>query len=544
MAIELGSMAPVQPKSGAGRASGKEAVADGEGSFASALSASNAGPVPDRKVTPAPERSATKTPRANERGQVQDKGKEIDDGGERDAVATGADAGEDATAAGATGATNATTATTATTASTVESPAISLPPQPPQSPPVQMTSLPLPAESAMLLAQSALAGPAAREANQRAAEVTPAVALAAGPLPATAPTSPTSRALPSTDTLPVFATEKLPVAVSQQPAAGLPVANAASPETDLALQALSARTIGARAVPVAATRTSDAEAVAAPTTPLTPLTSVTSATSATSALAASFTSAIPQQTQRAVVQAQAQVTDRAALQAPNATMALDSRAAESLAAAGMAGGTSVDASASPLLRRFERVLSMTHAASGEGQGFGSGAATTAATWMTPVTSAGAAVNASMGGMTDRLAESMNGLLAQVVAQKNHNASLTVDVGGQPVSVNVQVQGNEAQVVFRADQAETRAMLAQALPQLRQMMGAEGLVLSDASVAGQWAGGGTQAGAGGSGGSNGAGDSDARRGAVPVRIDAGVPVVGAAAGTASRTSGTRSLDLYV
>ena len=88
------------------------------------------------------------------------------------------------------------------------------------------------------------------------------------------------------------------------------------------------------------------------------------------------------------------------------------------------------------------------------------------------------------------------------------------------------------------------MLAQALPQLKQMMGAEGLVLSDASVAGQWAGGGAQAGAGGSGGSNGAGHSDARRGAVPVRIDAGMPVVSAAAGTASRTSGTRSLDLYV
>ncbi|MDB5876645.1 MAG: hypothetical protein JWQ41_59, partial [Variovorax sp.] len=348
--------------------------------------------------------------------------------------------------------------------------------------------------------------------------------------------APSSRALPSIETIPVIATEKPPVAASQLPAAVLPVVDAASPEADLALQPLNARSIGARAVPVAATRTSDAEAVAAPTTP---------ATSATSALAASFASAIPQQTQRAVVQAQAQaqaqvVADRAALQTPNATMALDSRAAESLAAAGLAGGISVEGSASPLLRRFERVLSMTQSASGEGQAFGSGGATTASTWMTPVNGAGAANNASMGGMTDRLADSMNGLLAQVVAQKNHNASLTVDVGGQPVSVNVQVQGNEAQVVFRADQAETRAMLAQALPQLKQMMGAEGMVLSDASVAGQWTGGGAQSGAGGSGGSNGAGDADARRGTSPVRIDIGAPVAAATA----RTSGTRSLDLYV
>ena len=530
MAIELASVAPVQPKPGAGRAPGREASADGEGSFASALSESSA--APERKATPAPERSATKTPRANDRGQVQDKGTEIDDGGEHDPVATGADAREDTTAAGTAGATNATNATNA---SAVESPAISLPPQPPQAPPGQMTSLPLPAESAMLLAQSALAGPAAREGNQRAAAVTPAVAQ-----PAVAPLAavPLSRALPSAGTVPAIAVEKLPPAALQQPAAVLPAVGAASSEPDVALQALSARAIGSRAVPAAATRTSDAEAVAAPTTP------VTSATSATSALAASFTSAIPQQTQRAVVQAQAQVTDRAALQAPNATTALDSRAAESLAAAGMAGGASVDASGSPLLRRFERVLSMTHAASGEGQTFGSGAATTASTWMTPVNSTSAAANASMGGMTDRLADSMNGLLAQVVAQKSHNASLTVDVGGQPVSVNVQVQGNEAQVVFRADQAETRAMLAQALPQLKQMMGAEGLVLSDASVAGQWAGGGAQAGAGGSGGSNMAGDSDARRGASPARIDAGAPVTGTVAAGTARTGGTRSLDLYV
>ena len=541
MAIELASVAPIQPKPGAARAPGREAPAEGEDSFASALSASNAAPA--HKAAPAPARSAVKTPEAKEsvqgQGKGQDKATDIDNGSALEkGVETGAKADEDATAAGTA---------SATSAPAVEPAAIGLPPQPAQPLPApvagQTPSLPLPAESAMLLAQnsqsalsaqSAPAGTPVRDANPRAAAVTAAVAQPAATLPVAAPSS---RALPSTETIPVIAAEKSLPAASQPPAAVLPVVDASSPEADLALQPSSARSIGARAVPAAAIRTADAEAVAAPTTP---------ATSATSALAASFASTNPQQAQRAVVQAQVQalVADRAALQTPNATTALDSRAAESLAAAGLAGGASVEASASPLLRRFERVLSMTQPASGEGQAFGSGGASTASTWMTPVNGAGAAIQASMGGMTDRLVDSMNGLLAQVVAQKNHNASLTVDVGGQPVSVNVQVQGNEAQVVFRADQAETRAMLAQALPQLRQMMGAEGVVLSDASVAGQWTGGSAQAGAGGSGGSNGAGDADARRGTSPARIDAGAPVPGASVAAAARTSGTRSLDLYV
>ena len=542
MAIELASVAPIQPKPGAARAPGREAPTEGEDSFASALSASNAAPA--HKAAPAPARSAVKTPEAKEsvqgqgqgQGKGQDKATDIDNGSALEkGVETGAKAGEDAAAAGTA---------SATSAPAVEPAAIGLPPQPAQPLPDpvagQTPSLPLPAESAMLLAQSAQSAPAGtpvRDANPRAAAVTAAVAQPAATLPVAAPSS---RALLSTETIPVIAAEKSPPAASQPPAAVLPVVDASSPEADLALQPSSARSIGARAVPATAIRTADAEAVAAPTTPATP------ATSATSALAASFASTNPQQAQRAVVQAQVQalVADRAALQTPNATTALDSRAAESLAAAGLAGGASVEASASPLLRRFERVLSMTQPASGEGQAFGSGGASTASTWMTPVNGAGAAIQASMGGMTDRLVDSMNGLLAQVVAQKNHNASLTVDVGGQPVSVNVQVQGNEAQVVFRADQAETRAMLAQALPQLRQMMGAEGMVLSDASVAGQWTGGSAQAGAGGSGGSNGAGDADARRGTSPVRIDAGAPVTGAAAAATARTNGTRSLDLYV
>lgn len=502
MAIELGSTASVQPKPGAGRAPGREAPADGEGSFASALSAS----------------SATKKSEAHDR--CQDKGAAIDDVVDADTV-------DEADAADAAVAPAAASAASSTFAAIDQQ----LQPQPQLLLP-QTAALPLPAESALLLAQSNLSGAAVRDANRHGAAAQPAASLPA--------TTPLSRALPS--------------AAAQQPAAVLQAADAvvaASPESesDAALQALSARSVGARAVPAA-------ETPVASTTPATP---ATSATSATSALAASFSSALPQQTQRVAVQTQVQtqtqtqtqtqaVADRAEMQLPTATTTLDSRAAESLVAAGMAGGASLEASASPLLRRFERVLSMTHAASGEGQGVVSGGATAASSWMPPVNGAAAGAGASMGGMADRLADPMNGLLAQVMAQKNHNASLTVDVGGQPVSVNVQVQGNEAQVVFRADQAETRAMLAQALPQLKQMMGAEGLVLSDASVAGQWAGGSAQAGGSGgsreSGESGESGESEGRRRTSSARIDGGASAAGAVAGAGAEASGTRSLDLYV
>ncbi|MGJ7580275.1 flagellar hook-length control protein FliK [Variovorax sp. RHLX14] len=543
MAIELANVAPAQPKANAGRAPGRETSADGEGSFASALSASTA--------APAPSRSATKKPEANERSQ--DKRADIGgSGGSADGV-DGVD-GVDRAGAAAVVPEVADATEVSTEEAADPGAAVAATVEPAGTPQLDRTaSPPLPAESAMLLAQGALTGAVMRDATERAAAVP-------------------SRLLASTDKAPVIAMGDLPPATAQAPvvrlhplpavqggnAAAAASAAGAGAGADLvadpALQAISARDAVVRAAPAAVTPagTATTEIGTRPTSAAALPTGSTGSTGvSTAAIATSFSSTLAQQAQHATAQTQAQVqaqaaqsvADRAALQSPAA--ALESRAAESLAASAASAATSADVSSSPLLRRFERVLSMTQGASGEGQVFGSGSTTTTSTWMTPVNGAAAGTGASMGGMADRLADGMNGLLAQVMAQKNHNASLTVDVGGQPVSVNVQVQGNEAQVVFRADQAETRAMLAQALPQLKQMMGAEGLVLSDASVAGQWTGGGAQAGAGGSSGSNGAGDSDARRGTTSaVRPDKSTAGTGAAAGSAARTAGSRSLDLYV
>ncbi len=54
----------------------------------------------------------------------------------------------------------------------------------------------------------------------------------------------------------------------------------------------------------------------------------------------------------------------------------------------------------------------------------------------------------------------------------------------PVAVHISVQDGSASVAFTANHADTRAALEQALPRLREMFGAQGLTLSDASVSQQ------------------------------------------------------------
>ncbi|MFY3384880.1 flagellar hook-length control protein FliK [Paracidovorax sp. MALMAid1276] len=68
-----------------------------------------------------------------------------------------------------------------------------------------------------------------------------------------------------------------------------------------------------------------------------------------------------------------------------------------------------------------------------------------------------------------------------VNQKTQNAELTLQEGGQPVEVSVSLQGHEAHVSFRSDQAETRAMLDRSMAQLSDLLRSEGLVLSGMSV---------------------------------------------------------------
>ena len=69
-----------------------------------------------------------------------------------------------------------------------------------------------------------------------------------------------------------------------------------------------------------------------------------------------------------------------------------------------------------------------------------------------------------------------------IHQKRQSAELTLDGGnGQPVAVSISMNGNEASVAFRSDQAATRDMLNGALPELKTLLQGEGLVLAGASV---------------------------------------------------------------
>lgn len=69
-----------------------------------------------------------------------------------------------------------------------------------------------------------------------------------------------------------------------------------------------------------------------------------------------------------------------------------------------------------------------------------------------------------------------------LSQKTQGAEMTLDgPGGEPVAVSVQIQGNEAHIAFRSEQAGTRQMLSGALVQLEQMLGSNGLVLGQVSV---------------------------------------------------------------
>ena len=65
--------------------------------------------------------------------------------------------------------------------------------------------------------------------------------------------------------------------------------------------------------------------------------------------------------------------------------------------------------------------------------------------------------------------------------KNQRAEVVMDKDGQSVRVQVALRGNEAQVIFRADQAQTREMLDASLEQLRDMLQQQGLELTGVSV---------------------------------------------------------------
>ena len=69
-----------------------------------------------------------------------------------------------------------------------------------------------------------------------------------------------------------------------------------------------------------------------------------------------------------------------------------------------------------------------------------------------------------------------------VSQNVQNAELKLDgLGQSPVEVSISVQGNEAHITFRTDEAQTRSVLEAASAHLKDMLQREGMVLTGVSV---------------------------------------------------------------
>ncbi|MDF3823064.1 flagellar hook-length control protein FliK, partial [Leptospira sp. 96542] len=69
-----------------------------------------------------------------------------------------------------------------------------------------------------------------------------------------------------------------------------------------------------------------------------------------------------------------------------------------------------------------------------------------------------------------------------VGRGARNAEISVEgLAENPIHITIAMQGQEAHVAFRADQAETRQVLEDAVPHLRELLEREGLTLADVSV---------------------------------------------------------------
>ena len=122
-----------------------------------------------------------------------------------------------------------------------------------------------------------------------------------------------------------------------------------------------------------------------------------------------------------------------------------------------------------------------------------------------------------------------------VSQNVQNAELKLDgLGQSPVEVSISVQGKEAQITFRTDEAATRGVLEGASAHLKDMLQREGMVLTGVSV-----------GTSGSGDSSGA-ERRARQ-AARQGVIAPLQVTTAPAQDIGRRVGSvagRSIDLFV
>lgn len=162
-----------------------------------------------------------------------------------------------------------------------------------------------------------------------------------------------------------------------------------------------------------------------------------------------------------------------------------------------------------------------------------GAAPWAQAAFTPTVQYDAALAAPVGGMQadGAFEQQLTEQLRHWVSQGVHSAELTVGTQ-DPVQVRIALDGNEAQLQFRAEHAATREMLAGTVEQLRDLLAAQGLVLSGMSVG---AGG---AGARGQGGEGTPGEGAARRGTAEAAEQAPLQE------TLQARRGSGALDLYV
>ncbi|MBN9340099.1 MAG: flagellar hook-length control protein FliK, partial [Comamonadaceae bacterium] len=121
-----------------------------------------------------------------------------------------------------------------------------------------------------------------------------------------------------------------------------------------------------------------------------------------------------------------------------------------------------------------------------------------------------------------------------VDQNNQSAEMTLDRDGEPVQVRVSVSGNEAHVVFRSDQVQTRDALDASMAQLRELLQSQGLVLAGATVDSSASGSGQR-------------EPGQRQGGQPGRAQVAVPgvegVVGGAR-AAAQQQGRPGLDVFV
>jgi flagellar hook-length control protein FliK len=119
-----------------------------------------------------------------------------------------------------------------------------------------------------------------------------------------------------------------------------------------------------------------------------------------------------------------------------------------------------------------------------------------------------------------------------IGQDVQKAEMTLDgLGANPVEISISMQGNEATVMFRSDEALTRDALNNASAQLQDAMGRQGVVLSGVSVGTSNSGDSQRQGSGGK-------PSGWKIGTVEAAADS-------APGGVSRSAGSgRSIDLFV